>query len=82
MARLIRISLTLFVSAIVMIFLTNQRVSELATAKQAGLASSAVESQTRMIYLGYGMAITFGAISLVFLIMAYSQMRRKDSSND
>jgi hypothetical protein len=75
MNRLIRISLTLFLSATVLVVLVLLRANKLQTAIDAGLAEQAAREETRMIVVGIILAgaLAIGGFALVITAIVKSR---------
>ena len=77
MPRLVRIALTLFASATILVLLTRQRAVNLRSQLEAGLADELARDETRMIVLGTILSGALGVGGLALVAAAIFQSRRK-----
>ncbi|MCU0797814.1 MAG: hypothetical protein MUF31_17975 [Akkermansiaceae bacterium] len=77
MPRLIRIALTFFASATILVLLTRQRAVNLRSQLDAGLADELARDESRMIVLGTVLSGALGLGGLILLALAFFQSRRK-----
>jgi hypothetical protein len=84
MNRLVRIALTLFVSATVLIFLVLQRLQR-AKEASAGLPhgshSPMAESEFQMVYIGMGLVGVMLAVGIGLIITAIIRSRKKPGAD-
>lgn len=84
MNRLVRIALTLFASATVLIFLVLQRLKQ---AKEAGLSSGNgdlgqfAHSEIQMVYIGMGIVALMLIIGISLIITAIVRSRKGSVGN-
>lgn len=79
MPRLIRIALTLMVSASVLIYLVVQRQQRLAADQARGLTAEVISGETQMITLG---AVIAGAMILTGIVLVVLSLVRKRPGTD
>lgn len=76
MHRLVRIALTLFLSASVLVFLVLQRLE-----RAKGMSEAAAAAEMQMAYIGMGLIGAMLAAGLALIITALVRTRR-NSAND
>ena len=76
MSRPVRIALTLFLSATVLVFLVRQRVALLQTNIDQGLSDELARSESQMILLGIIVAGGLAIAGFVIIIVAMLRSRR------
>ncbi|MFM2242903.1 MAG: hypothetical protein RLZ97_1758 [Verrucomicrobiota bacterium] len=77
MPRLIRIALTFFASATILVLLTRQRAVNLSSQLDAGLADELARDESRMIVLGTILSGALGLGGFVLLGIAFFKNRPK-----
>ena len=80
MNRLVRIALTLFVSATILIFLVLQRLErakEASAGLPAGSHSELAKSELQMVYIGMGLVGLMLAIGVGLIIAAIIRARKQ-----
>ncbi|MEM1083756.1 MAG: hypothetical protein AAGI48_06505 [Verrucomicrobiota bacterium] len=78
MNRAVRIALTLFASATILILLVYQRLQRLRTDIEGGLAEEAARSEGQMIIVGVLIAGLLAIGGFVLMIVAATKGRRKN----
>lgn len=77
MPRLVRIALTLFLSASVLVFLVLQRLE-----RAKGMSEVAAAAELQMAYIGMGLIGVMLAAGLALIITALVRTRKQKSAND
>lgn len=77
MNRLVRIALTLFLSASVLVFLVLQRLE-----RAKGMSEVAAAAELQMAYIGMGLIGVMLAAGLALIITALVRTRKQKSAND
>lgn len=77
MNRLVRIALTLFLSASVLVFLVLQRLE-----RAKGMSEVAAAAELQMAYIGMGLIGVMLAAGLALIITALVRTRKQNSAND
>lgn len=77
MNRTIRIALTLFLSATILVMLTLRRANDLQNKIDAGLSEMAVQEETHMILVGILLAGSLTIGGFVLIIVSIMKARKK-----
>lgn len=77
MSRLIRIALTLFASATILLILVQMRARRLQIEVEAGLAEDLIRDESRMILVGVILSGGLAAGGFALLIITVVRSRRK-----
>lgn len=81
MPRIVRIAITLFIAASILLFLVSQRLQRMRTDIDAGLSEEAARSEGQMIVLGMLIAGGLAIGGFVLLIVTISRTRKKRLSD-
>jgi hypothetical protein len=81
MNRLVRIALTLFASATILVLLVSQRLKKLKIDIEGGLAEEAARHEGQMIIVGTILCGMLAATGFVLLIVAVTRSRKKNLPN-
>lgn len=82
MNRLIRIALTLFVSATILAVLVRQRLARIEVAESEVLPADYVRDETQMATLGAYIAVALAVTGVVLLVVAMVKRSRAARSRD
>lgn len=78
MNRLVRIALTLFASATILILLVSQRLKQLKIEIEGGLAEEVARSEGQMVTMGVIIGGVLAASGFVLIIIAIARSRKKN----
>jgi hypothetical protein len=84
MNRLVRIALTLFISATILIFLVLQRLQrakEASASLPSGSSSELAKSELQMVYIGMGLVGLMLAVGVGLIIAAIIRARKKPGAD-